>query len=211
MKKGKLDKKCSQCRKVGIKLFLKGEKCYGSKCPLLKRNFPAGEHGLKRRRGKKSVYGRQLEEKQKAKEVYGVLEKQFVKYMKEAAKKTGDTGEFLLSFLESRLDNVVFRMGLGSSRRLARQLVSHAHILVNDKKVNIPSYRVKVGDVISLKEKSQKKVGFDRITDKMSKIEPVIWLAVEPKNYSAKVLNAPTIERPVFDIKSIIEFYSRKI
>jgi len=206
-----MDKQCSQCRRAGTKLFLKGEKCQGSKCPILKRNFPSGQHGLNRRRSKKSVYGRQLSEKQRAKEVYGILERQFLNYMKEASRKQGDTGEFLLNFLESRLDSVVFRMGLVDSRRTARQVVNHGHMLVNNKKVDIPSYRVKVADVIALRETSKKKTAFTKATEKLSRAEQISWLAVDPKNVSAKVLNVPIVENPDFDIKSIIEFYSRKI
>jgi len=207
----KMKKQCAQCRRAGTKLFLKGEKCHGSRCALIKRNYPAGQHGLSRKRSKKSVFGRQLSEKQRAKEVYGMREKQFINYMKEAAKKQGDTGEFLVCFLESRLDNVTFRMGLAKSRSQARQIVNHGHIEVNGKKVDIPSFRVKVGDMIALRDKAKKKVIFDKIEEKLAKIEPLSWLAVEPKHVAAKVLNKPVLENPPFDIKSIIEFYARKV
>ena len=209
--KSKTSKQCAQCRRAGTKLFLKGEKCDSHKCPLLKRNFPSGEHGLKRRRSKKSVYGRQLAEKQRAKEVYGVLERQFLNYMKKASNKVGDTGEHLLSLLESRLDNVVYRMGMSDSRRTARQITSHGHMTVNGKKVNIPSYTVKVGDIIALSEVGKKKPAFEKISEKMTKTDPCAWLSLDPKQISAKVLNIPTADSPGFDVKSIIEFYSRKI
>lgn len=207
----RMKKQCAQCRRAGTKLFLKGEKCNGSKCALVKRNYPAGQHGLNRKRAKKSVFGRQLAEKQRAKEIYGLREKQLTNYMKEASTKQGDTGEFLIMFLESRLDNVVFRMGLATSRPQARQIVNHGHINVNGKKVDIPSYRVKVGDEITLKDNKKSKKIFDKIDEKLVKVEPVAWLAVEPKKVSAKVLNKPTLEHTSFDIKSIIEFYARKV
>lgn len=206
-----MNKQCAQCRRAGTKLFLKGEKCNGPKCALVKRNFPPGQHGAKRRRSKKSVYGRQLAEKQRAKEIYGMREKQFANLMKAAAKKTGDTGEHLVVSLESRLDNVVFRMGFGSSRAQAKQIVNHGHIKVNDKKVNIPSFKVKVGDVIQLRDKAKGKKLYEKLSEKLVKSEPVIWLAVDAKKMSAKVLNKPSIENISIDIKSIIEFYSRKI
>ena len=207
----KMKKQCAQCRRAGTKLFLKGEKCHGSKCALVKRNYPAGQHGLNRRRAKKSVYGRQLAEKQRAKEVYGLRERKFVNYMKEAARKQGDTGEFLVSFLESRLDNVSFRMGLAESRAQARQIVGHGHIKVNGKKVDIPSFRVKIGDVIELRKRSAKKPMFEKSSERMAKIEPVSWLSVDSKKISAKILNRASLETPPFDIKSIIEFYAHKI
>ena len=207
----KMNKQCAQCRRAGTKLFLKGEKCNGPKCAMVKRNYPAGEHGIKRRRSKKSVYGRQLAEKQKAKEIYGMRERQFSNYMRQAANKPGDTGGFLLNFLESRLDNVVFRIGLASSRPAARQMINHGHVAVNGKKVDIPSYRVKVSEVISVRDKSKGKTIFNKMQEKLAKVEPVSWLATDPTKLSAKVLNIPTVETPGFSIKSIIEFYSRKI
>lgn len=202
---------CAKCRAAGTKLFLKGEKCNGPKCALTKRNVPAGVHGVNRKRAKKSVYGKQLAEKQKAQKSYGMRQRQFFNYVKEAVRKPGDTGAYLLSYLESRLDNVVFRMGLAPSRAAARQIVGHGHITVNGKKVDIPSYRVKVGEVIALSEKAKGKVLFDKIEDKLSKVETPSWLAVEPKKAEAKVLNTPALENAPFDVKTIIEFYSRKI
>ncbi|MFH1292055.1 MAG: 30S ribosomal protein S4 [bacterium] len=207
----KMNKQCAQCRRAGTKLFLKGEKCNGPKCALVKRNYPSGQHGLKRKRDKKSVYGKQLAEKQKAKEIYGLRERQFSRYMKEAVVKQGDTGEFLFSFLESRLDNVVFKMGLATSRPSARQIVNHGHIAVNGRKVDIPSFRVKVGDVISLRDKSKSKSLFAKSVENLSKVEQISWLNVQPKEIQAKVLNRPMLDSPIFDVKSIIEFYSRKI
>ena len=203
--------KCSRCRRAGQKLFLKGEKCTGPKCPLLKRNYAPGVHGTTKKGGarKASVYGKQLFEKQKAKEMYGLRERQFANYVAEAAKKTGDTSKFLITYLESRLDNIVYRMGLGKSRKNARQIVSHGHITVNGRKVNIPSFRVKVGDEVALSEKSKASLLFDKITDKLAKVEAPGWLNLDAKKVSAKVLNTPTFDQAGFNAKSIIEFYSR--
>ena len=208
----KINEQCSSCRGVGAKLFLKGEKCNGPKCGIVRRNFPSGQHGVKKKRAKHSGYGRQLIEKQKAKKVYGILERQFTKYAKEAVSKTGDTSKFLLGYLESRLDNVVYRMGLGASRRASRQIVSHGHIIVNDRKVDVPSFRVRVGDVVSVGEISKKKIVFDKIEEKIAKKNDIPgWMAVDAKKLSAKVLNTPIVDNCSFDVKSIIEFYSKKI
>ena len=191
------------CRKYGQKL------CDSPKCPVIKRSYAAGVHGPSKRQGKQSVYGKQLFEKQKAKQLYGLLEKQFSNYVAEASGKTGDTANFLVNYLESRLDNVIYRMGLASSRRASRQLVSHGHILVNGKKVNIPSYRVRVGEQVALAEKSKTSPLFLKMSEKLAKLEAPGWLGLEAKNLSAKVLNAPTSNEPGYDAKSIIEFYSR--
>jgi small subunit ribosomal protein S4 len=191
------------CRLYGEKL------CDSAKCPITRRNYPSGQHGQERKRAKLSGFAKQLREKQKAKFVYGLLERQFSNYVAEASKKTGDTSKIFLSYLESRLDNVVFRSGFAASRRLARQLVTHGHITVNGRKLDIPSYRVKVGDVVSIKEGSKKSKVFESLAERMSKTEAPSWLAVEPKNSTGKVLNAPSLERPNFDAKLIVEFYSR--
>ena len=152
-----LDSKCSKCRRASEKLFLKGEKCMGPKCPLLKRNFPPGQHGSSGKHKKPSSYGRQLAEKQEAKRHYGLRERQFANYVAEAARKTGDTSKYLINYLEARLDNAVYRMGFAPSRSMARQIVSHGHITVNGKKLDIASYRVKVGDEIALSAKAKGK------------------------------------------------------
>lgn len=191
------------CRKYGQKL------CDSPKCPVTKRSYPAGVHGPNKKHTKQSVYGKQLFEKQKAKQLYGLLEKQFANYVAEASKKTGDTSNFLVNYLESRLDNVVYRMGLASSRRAGRQLVSHGHVVVNGKKLDIPSYRVRVGEEVGLAEKSKTSPLFEKITDKLSKMDAPGWLGLDPKKVSAKVLNAPTAADPGYNAKSIIEFYSR--
>src|SRR4030043_988045 len=144
--------KCKKCRRAGQKLFLKGERCYSQKCAMVKRPYPPGLHG--KRRSSLSEYGKQLLEKQKIRNTYGVLERQFKKYVLETKDKAGDKREFLFKKLEKRLDNVIFRAGFAKSRTQARQTVSHGHVLVNSRRMNIPSYEVKVGDVISIKVKS---------------------------------------------------------
>ncbi|MEK7680932.1 MAG: 30S ribosomal protein S4 [Patescibacteria group bacterium] len=191
------------CRKYGEKL------CDSPKCPISKRNYPPGVHGPDQRRPKKSVYGKQLFEKQKAKLIYGLLEKQFSNYVAEASNKTGDTNKILMSYLESRLDNIVYKSGLAKSRRAARQMVGHGHILVGGQKVNIPSYRVKVGQEISVNEKSKGKLLFDKIAEKLAKENVPAWLSVDTSKISAKVLNTPMNDEPGFNAKSIIEFYTR--
>ncbi|RPH64517.1 MAG: 30S ribosomal protein S4, partial [Acidobacteria bacterium] len=148
---------CRLCRREGMKLFLKGERCYTEKCAIEKRNFPPGQHG-KTRKAKLAGYGVQLREKQKVKRIYGVLEDQFRRYFETAERQRGITGETLLQLLERRLDNVAYRMGLATSRPQARQLVRHGHLQVNGRKVDIPSYSIRVGDVVSVRASSQKDV-----------------------------------------------------
>ncbi len=205
----KINTNCAKCRRAGVKLMLKGEKCLGPKCPFAKRSYAPGQHGPDSRRSKLSGYGAQLKEKQKAKRIYGLIERQFANYVEKASKKTGDTSKILLSMLESRLDNVVYRMGLGKSRLGARQIVSHGLVRVNDKKVDVPSYNVKISDVVSLGTKGKGKKGFENIGEKLSKTEAPAWLSINSKDVSAKVLNAPQVDDAGFNAKSIIEFYSR--
>lgn len=205
-----LDPKCKQCRREGKKLFLKGEKCLSSKCPLIKRNYPPGLHGIKGK-PRLTTYGIQLREKQQTKRMYGLLEKQFRKYYEMAIKKKGETGDNLLRLLESRLDNVVYKLGLVKSRNLARQLISHSHFIVNDKKVNIPSYQVKIGDVVKLKEKSLKNLVFEEKIKNLKIEEMPDWLSWDPKSFTAKIVNDPVNDklRDIINTKIIIEFYSR--
>jgi small subunit ribosomal protein S4 len=191
------------CRKYGEKL------CDSPKCPVVKRSYPAGQHGPSKKHVKLSSYGRQLMDKQKAKRIYGIMERQFANYVAEASKKVGDTSKILVNYLESRLDNVVYRMGLAFSRANARQMVSHGHIAVNGKKLNIPSYRVRVGEMISVKEGAKSKKIFEGMSEKLQKVEAPAWLAIDAKALSGKVLNAPAWENPNFNPKAIIEFYSR--
>ena len=157
-----LDNKCKQCRRLGEKLFLKGERCNSPKCAMVKRNYPPGFHGPKGRK-RQTDYGLQLAEKQKVKKQYNILEKQLRLTLTKAEKRTGDAGKNLLRLLELRLDNAIYRLGFASSRVQARQLVNHGHFTVNGKKVNIPSYQVREGEVIQVKERSQKSKAFKEL------------------------------------------------
>ncbi len=201
------DASCRLCRREGQKLFLKGERCYCAKCALEKRNYAPGQHGQNRK--KMSDYGLQLREKQKAKRFYGLQETQFRNLFDKAARKKGITGENLLILLESRLDNVVFRLGFASSRKEARQLVTHGHFTVNGKKVDIPSYEVKAGDVIKIKEKSTNSPKFKEIKD-MS-ISVPSWVSVDVEKLEGKVLALPKredIDTPIAE-HLIVELYSK--
>ena len=203
------DSVCRLCRREGTKLFLKGEKCYGTKCPLDLRHTVPGEHGQARQR-KMSEYGMQLREKQKAKRTYGVLEGQFHHYFEEADRQKGITGENLLITLERRLDNVVYRLGFGVSRPQARQIVRHGHIRVNGKKVDIPSYSVKVGDVITIREKSAESDHFKALREGTGKVMPQ-WLTIDAANLTATVAAMPKREDIDLTIQEnlIVELYSR--
>ena len=201
------DASCRLCRREGQKLFLKGERCYSAKCAIEKRNFPPGQHG----QGSKKVsdYGLQLREKQKTKRFYGLQETQFRNLFDKAARKKGITGENLLILLETRLDNVVFRLGFASSRKEARQLVTHGHFTVNGKKVNIPSYEVKAGDVIKIKEKSTNSPKFKEIKDMAITVPS--WMTVDVDKLEGKVVSMPTrgeIDTPVAE-HLIVELYSK--
>lgn len=203
------DASCKLCRREGQKLFLKGERCYSNKCAIARRPYAPGQHGSQRK--KISEYGLQLREKQKAKRFYGVLEKQFRKYFEMANRMSGITGENLLQLLETRLDNVVYRLGFGTTRAEARQLVNHGHFEVNGKKVNIPSYSVKVGDVITVREKSRKSPRFKEILDVTgSKVVPN-WLEADQENLQGKVVALPTREDIDLDVQEhlIVELYSK--
>lgn len=198
---------CRLCRREGQKLFLKGERCYSPKCAIERRNYAPGQHGQSRK--KMSDYGTQLREKQKTKRFYGIQETQFRNLFDKASRKKGITGENLLILLESRLDNVVFRLGFASSRKEARQLVTHNHFTVNGKKVNIPSYEVKAGDVIKVKEKSTNSPKFKEVKE-MSITVPS-WLTVDVEKLEGKVVSLPTrseIDTPVAE-HLIVELYSK--
>jgi small subunit ribosomal protein S4 len=205
-----LGAKCKLCRREGEKLMLKGERCYTAKCAIVKKNYPPGIHGPKGR-ARQSGYNMQLREKQKAKRIYNLMEKQFELSFNRAIKQKGDAGENLLKILETRLDNVIYRLGLAVSRSEARSLVSHGHFKVNDKKVNIPSFNVKTGDIIKVKESSRTGKRFSNISERLKKVEIPGWLNLEVKDLSAKVLHQPTKEN--FELKAntqmIVEFYSR--
>jgi small subunit ribosomal protein S4 len=204
------DAVCRLCRREGMKLFLKGPKCFTEKCPIEKRNFAPGQHG-KDRRPKVAGYGLQLREKQKAKRIYFTLEKQFRNYFEKAAKAKGVTGEQLLQQLERRLDNVVYRLGFGISRRQARQLVRHGHIAVNGRKVNIPSYQVSVNEEITVRENSRKLVVIEGAQEFTSHQPAVAWLEVDRANFKGRVAALPkreNINLPVNE-QLIVELYSK--
>lgn len=206
----KIDSQCKKCRRAGEKLFLKGEKCNSPKCPIVKRNFPPGVHGSKGYQ-RLTNYGRQLKEKQKAKIIYGLREQQFRNYFIKALKKRGNTGEFLFQMLENRLDNTVYRLGFANSRSQARQLVNHGHFLVNNKKVDIPSYQVRTGDLINIREASKKSVSFQDLSQYLAKKEMVSWLTLDAKELKGKVTGSPKLGEVEFNIdwRTIIEFYSK--
>ncbi|EEG77776.1 30S ribosomal protein S4 [Dethiobacter alkaliphilus] len=201
---------CRQCRREGLKLYLKGERCYTEKCAVDRRAYAPGQHG-QRRRGKVSEYGLQLREKQKARRTYGVLESQFHKYFKEADRRKGITGENLLQILESRLDNVVYRMGFALSRPEARQLVKHGHFTVNGRKVDIPSYQVRPDDVVAVREASRDKGRFKDLAELMRTQGTMEWVNVDRENLAGKVLRLPTREEIDIPIAEhlIVELYSR--
>jgi len=201
--------KCRQCRREGEKLFLKGEKCFTAKCAIEKRPFPPGQHG--KRRTRLTDYATQLREKQKVRRIYGILEDQFRLYYKEADRRKGSTGENLLKILESRLDNVVYRMGLGASRSEARQLVRHNAILVNDGKVNIPSYQIKAGDVVSVTEKAKKQLRIKAASDFAEQQGISEWLEVDNKKLTGTFKVCPERSDMAAEINEhlIVELYSK--
>ena len=204
------DAVCRLCRREGMKLFLKGAKCFTDKCPVEKRNFAPGQHG-KDRKAKIVGYGLQLREKQKAKRIYFTQEKQFRNYFERAARTRGVTGEVLLQQLERRLDNVVYRLGFAVARRQARQLVRHGHVHVNGKKVDIPSYQVSAGEEISVREKSNKLVLVEMAKDFASHQAPPAWLEVDRDAYKGRVVSLPTrndINLPINE-QLIVELYSK--
>jgi len=206
-----LDPKCKQCRRIGDKLFLKGDKCFSTKCPLVKRGYPPGDHGPKGQR-RLSEYGQQLKEKQKAKKTYRLLEKQFNNYYKKAVNIKGDTGENLLFLLEFRLDNVVYRLGLTRSRDEARQLIKHRHITVNKKKIDIPSYQAKLNDIIGIKPKSLGNKSIQESLKSLKTKELPEWLAItNKKEFEAKIINKPDLEmlKKTINASLIVEYYSK--
>ena len=198
---------CRQCRREGCKLFLKGDRCTTKKCAFERRPSLPGQHGAARKRV--TEYGLQLREKQKVKRAYGILEKQFRKYYEEAERMKGITGENMLSLIERRLDNVVYRMGIGASRSECRQIVNHGHITVNGKRVNIPSFIVKPGDIIAIKENKKELQIFKDL--KGMKIVMPKWLEFNSEKLEGKILSLPSREDIDLNIKEhlIIELYSR--
>ena len=200
---------CRLCRRENLKLFLKGERCYTEKCAIDRRNYAPGQHGQNRR--KFSDYGAQLREKQKVKRLYGLLENQFRNTFKEADRQKGITGEVLLFLLERRLDNAVYRLGFANSRNEARQLVRHSHFSVNQSKVNIPSYLVKPGDVIQVREKSKKVVRIQEALEGVARRGIPQWLELDKDQMRGSVKSMPTREEITIPIqeKLIVELYSK--
>ena len=200
---------CRLCRREGVKLYLKGDRCMSGKCALDRRNSAPGQHGAAAKKTKE--YGKQFREKQKAKRYYGVLEKQFANYFEEAERKDGMTGENLLILLERRLDNVVYRMGMAASRKEARQLVLHAHFTLNGKKVTIPSILVKAGDVVAVKETSKESAKIKALIEGLATVAAPKWLELNAQDAAAKVAQLPARDDIDFEFEEqlIVELYSK--
>lgn len=205
-----LEPKCRQCRRAGEKLFLKGERCFSAKCAITRRNYPPGVHGPKGS-PRLSEFGEQLKAKQSAKRTYGLMERQFSNYYKKALEQEGDTGEILTRYLETRLDNVVYLLGLGKSHSQARQLVNHGHFLVNGKKVNIPSYQVRVGEVVTIKDTNKESPLFKNLAASVERKQLPAWLSLDKAKMEGKILALPGSEelRGKINAKMIVEYYSR--
>lgn len=203
---------CTLCRREGEKLYLKGDRCYTPKCAIERRNFIPGQHGpTGSMRRKQSDYAVQLREKQKARRIYGVLERQFRRYFGEASKSKGVTGATLLQLLETRFDNVVYRLGFASSRKQGRQLISHGHFAVNGKKASVASYILKPGDVVTVAEKSRSSPYFQAVAKENARRSTLEWLELDIANYTGKVVSLPSrkqIDTPLKE-QLIVEYYSR--
>ncbi len=207
-----IDSVCKLCRREGEKLFLKGERCFSSKCAVERRSYPPGMHGPQRQfRRKASDYALQLREKQKARRIYGVFERQFRRYFSDAERRRGLTGTNLLITLEFRLDNVVYRLGLAESRPQARQMVRHGHILVNGSRLNIPSYLTRPGDIISVAEESKSSPLFAGIAESLNDRMVPGWLALNAANMTGTVVSVPSREDIDVSLEEqlIVEYYSR--
>lgn len=202
--------KCKKCRREGEKLFLKGDRCNTPKCSMVRRNYPPGIHGQTSGRNL-SDYSFHLREKQKAKRIYGLLERQFENYFTKASKGEGVTGDNLLQLLESRLDNVIFRLNFAKSRGQAREIVNHGHILINDKVVNIPSYQVKVGDMIKIKDSSVKKAYFVNLSKVKTADSAPKWLRTDNKSLQGEMVSLPDAENldNRINTQMIVEYYSK--
>ncbi len=205
--------KCKICRRIGIRLFLRGERCLSQKCAMVRKPYPPGPKS-KKRKGSLSEYGKELKEKQKLKNWYNLGERQFRKYVKETLEKQAkvdDAGAELIKTLESRLDNVIFRLGFASSRSAARQMVSHGHFSINGRSINIPGCLVKKGDEIKLKASSAKKAVFQKLPPALKKHTPPSWLKLNVEKMEAKVVDRPNVEEadPLAEVSTIFEFYSK--
>ena len=203
------DSVCKLCRREREKLFLKGQKCYTEKCPIESRNYPPGEHG-QGRRAKVSEYGVQLREKQKIKRIYGLLETQFRNYFEKANKQKGITGENLVKLLESRFDNIIFRIGFAGSRKQARQLIRHRHFIINERLVDIPSYSLSAGDIVKVRDKSKK---LDAIHNSLKRVKDstYAWLTVDKANLSGTLVQIPEREEIPLNANEqlVVELYSK--
>ena len=203
------DSVCKLCRREREKLFLKGQKCYTEKCPIESRNYPPGEHGQSRR-AKVSEYGVQLREKQKIKRIYGLLETQFRNYFEKANKQKGITGENLVKLLESRFDNIIFRIGFAGSRKQARQLIRHRHFIINERLVDIPSYSLSAGDIVKVRDKSKK---LDAIHNSLKRVKDstYTWLTVDKANLSGTLVQIPEREEIPLNANEqlVVELYSK--
>jgi small subunit ribosomal protein S4 len=200
---------CRICRRHGLKLFLKGERCFGPKCAIERRNYPPGDHGQRRR--KLSEYANQLKEKQKSRYIYGVLERQFRKHFEEAERRPGMTGANLLRVLESRLDNAVYRLGFADSRKQARQLVRHGHFSLNGRRTNIPSALVKAGDTVAVMPKSRELEYFKIVQEGLARKGVPRWLELDVAAMSGRVLNLPGRDEIEVNVNEqlVVEYYSR--
>ncbi len=208
-----IKEQCKICRRLGVKLFLKGERCYGQKCEIVKRNYPPGIRSKKRNK-KISGYGKELAEKQKMKRWYNLSERQFKKYVKDVMSKgreKGNTGDLLIKKLESRLDNMVFRFGFAKSRFEARQIVNHGHFTVNGRKVDIPSYELEKGDEVEIKNEAKKKKKFQNIAELIKNHDLPAWLSLDKESLKGIVLNLPSEEDANIPVETsvIFEFYSK--
>jgi len=209
----KSNSKCKNCRRAGVKLFLRGERCLSAKCAMVRKPYPPGPKTKKRRKNL-SEYGKELREKQKLKNWYSLEENQFRNYVRKILKargKVADAGTALIGALESRLDNVIFRLGFASSRIAARQMVSHGHFTINNRSIDIPSCSVKKGDKINVKPNSIKKTIFQKVAPQLLKYNPPSWLKLDAKGMEGKVIGSPSLEEaaPPAEISSIFEFYSK--
>lgn len=206
-----LDPKCRQCRRAGEKLFLKGERCSSAKCAMVKKNYPPGLHGQKGFGRKVTEYGKQLQAKQKAKKIFRMSEKQFENLFKEAEGMKGNVSINFLSLLERRFDNVIYRVGLAGSRDQARQMVSHAHFFINDKKVNIPSYKLKVRDKITIRERSKKSKMISELLNNINEKDAPDWIQYDKGKQEIHAIGLPEEKHfdPGIDARLIVEYYSR--
>ena len=202
---------CKLCRREGIKLMLKGERCYTNKCAIERRNYPPGQHGAMRQRRRISDYGLRLRAKQQGRRMYGIMERQFRRAFREASREPGNTGENLLRLLERRLDNVVYRLGIAKSRAQARQLVRHGHVVVKGRKTNIPSYLVRPGDTIAVRPESRRLTYFKSLAEELDAAAVPEWLSLDAAEMAASIVREPNPDECEQNLQPqyIVEFYSR--